>query len=173
MPKGRSGNAPRLRIQTAIEELALSRFVVLVEEKGFTLGPIDRALYWTNLYYLRERVGVQVTIEFNYDDSILPYLIRTEHGQLLPDWDSFQVERRWQRGMRSLLTGVAGIPPQEVAALDPLYKLRDRTIPASYDPLLTAYSRLICDSIDVLATQPYEVLFPPPPSASGAPPTSV
>jgi hypothetical protein len=158
MPKGQ---APRTRLQSAIEDDALQQFAFLADEKGLTLAPLNRELYWTSIYYLSDRVGIEVQIEMNYESGVIVRMIRTQNRQLLPDWEDFATFERWRSPMRWLLEHVAGVPGAQVQALSPLHAQINPNDLATYNALFAAYVRLMRGAVDLLIAQPDDVLFSP------------
>jgi hypothetical protein len=160
MPKQQKRRINRTPTQEAIENLTRERFAFLSDEKGFAPGPPDRTFYWTKYVYLGARVGVEVTIEFNRDYSILVDLIRTQDGQLLPDWTTYPVMRRWRNSVLLLFQTVPGASHDQLEQIMRLYHQLDPTNPETYDPLLRTVADQLRGAIDYLVSLPYETLFP-------------
>jgi hypothetical protein len=155
-----NGQAPRTAIQTAIEDTILQRFAFLVTERGFTPPTIDRQNYWTHVYYLSDRVGVEIELEVNYEYHAQVNLIRTEHGRLLADWDKMAVSQRWRYPVNWLFRDVCQVPAATLSNLKTLYDNLDPQQPATYDAYLKAEATLLRPTITLLMTLPYDTLFP-------------
>lgn len=160
MPRSHSRQIKRTPSQHAIEELALKRFAFLLDEQSFTFGTPVHTLYGTANLYLGVRIGVEVTVEFTRDCSVQVDAIRTQNGQLLPDWDKLAVHQRWRYPVVWLLKSAPDISSDSLGRIDRLTKHLDPENPATYDAPLSAIADQLRKAIDYLAVQPYETLFP-------------
>lgn len=162
MPKDRKRQIARTPVQEAIEALITARFAYLIDEKGYLAGPTDRSFFGTTYLYLGNRIGIDVTVEFNREYGVLVYVIRTQDGELLPNWNTFSTMSRWRTPAVRLLEAAPGVPADFLQRIRDYSHQLDPKVPTSYEPLLSAIAQQLRFSIDYLASLPYDALFPAP-----------
>lgn len=159
-----------------LEQLAQDRFAFLTREKGFVPHPSERKAQWTSHYYmdLRAHIGLEVQLDFR-DDTVLVHLVRLRDGELPPHgYVDVDREERIRVAFQQLLKNILHV---EDARLDELYDMLYAAPPPGQwrdhqwaDEALARWQDVVERHIDMVAQQPIEALFPPPPP--GASPAS-
>jgi hypothetical protein len=152
-----------------LEQLAQDRFAFLTREQDFTLHLSKREAQWTSYYYTNPRalIGLSVQLDFR-DDTVRVNLLRLRDGELPPP--GFVDGDRGERIAVSFLSLLRDFLHVEDGGLDQLAEILC-TAPSPERPrdhhwadeLLARWQEVVERHIDLVARQPLEALFPPPP----------